>query len=305
MPEEDQTWFAKDETLSYDEMVRVVRIGATLGIKRIRVTGGEPLTRPGIAAFCAELTQIPGIESVGISTNGTLLAKVENGRTLAEQLAAAGVRTANVSLDSLDREVYQRTTSRDLLPRVLSGIDAAIDAGFDSIRLNCVLMKHQTERELPALIDYAAKKNALLRFIELMPVSTQEVLSDDNFLAIATAKQLVEQTTGPLIAEPDFKTNGPAVYHRIPATGQRIGFIGAMTNLHFCETCNKLRLTSDGKLRPCLGSYLEFDLRSVLRGGCSDAELAAFFQNVVARKPKEHDFRHNYQPNRRMIAIGG
>lgn len=305
MPEEEQPWFAKEDTLSYDEMLRVVRVGATLGIRRIRVTGGEPLTRPGVAGFCAELMKLPGIESVGISTNGTLLARKDNGRTLAEQLAQGGVRTANVSLDSLDRAAYQRTTSRDLLPRVLEGVDAAIDAGFDSIRLNCVLMKGQTERELPALIDYAAKKNALLRFIELMPVSTQDVLSEDNFLPIATAKQLVEQTTGPLIEEPDFKTNGPAVYHRVTATGQRIGFIGAMTNLHFCENCNKLRLTCDGKLRPCLGSYLEFDLRALLRAGCTDAELAAFFQNVVARKPKEHDFRHNYQPNRRMIAIGG
>ncbi|WP_322280244.1 GTP 3',8-cyclase MoaA [Prosthecobacter sp.] len=305
MPEEEQPWFAKEDTLTYDEMLRVVRVGATLGIKRIRVTGGEPLTRPGIAGFCGELTKIPGIEGVAISTNGTLLAKTDKGRTLAEQLAQGGVRTANISLDSLDRAVYQRTTSRDLLPRVLEGIDAAIDAGFESIRLNCVLMKNQTERELPALIDYAASKNALLRFIELMPVSTQEVLSEANFLPIATAKKLVEQTTGPLIEEPDFKTNGPAVYHRVPATDQKIGFIGAMTNLHFCENCNKLRLTCDGKLRPCLGSFLEFDLRSVLRGGCDDAELAAFFQNVVARKPKEHDFRHNYQPNRRMIAIGG
>jgi cyclic pyranopterin phosphate synthase len=166
-------------------------------------------------------------------------------------------------------------------------------------------MKGQTERELPALIDFARQKNALLRFIELMPVSTQEVLSDDNFLPVATAKKLVEQTTGPLIESPDFHTNGPAVYHRVPATGQKIGFIGAMTNLHFCENCNKLRLTCDGKLRPCLGSYLEFDLRSILRAGCTDAELAAFFLSVVGRKPKEHDFRHNYQPNRRMIAIGG
>lgn len=305
MPEEEQTWFAKDETLSYEELLRVVRVGATLGIKKIRVTGGEPLTRPGVAGFCAELARIPGIDEIGISTNGTLLAKLDGGITIAEHLVKAGVRTANISLDSLDRAVYQRTTSRDLLPRVLEGIDAARAAGFQSIKLNCVLMKGQTERELPALIDFARQKDALLRFIELMPVSTQDVLSDDTFLPIATAKKLVEQTTGDLIESPDFKTNGPAVYHRVPATGQKIGFIGAMTNLHFCENCNKLRLTSDGKLRPCLGSYLEFDLRSVLRAGCTDEELAAFFQNVVLRKPKEHDFRHNYQPNRKMIAIGG
>ncbi len=305
MPEEEQEWIAKEDTLSYDEMLRTVRVGATLGIKKIRVTGGEPLTRPGVAEFCAQLAQIPGIEDIGISTNGTLLAKTENGITMAERLVKAGVRTANISLDSLDREAYQRTTSRDLLPRVLEGIDAAIAAGFQSIKLNCVLMKGQTERELPALIHFAHQKNALLRFIELMPVSTQDVLSEDNFLSIATTKKLVEQTTRPLTPLPDFRTNGPAAYHAVPATGQKIGFIGAMTNLHFCENCDKLRLTCDGKLRPCLGSFLEFDLRSVLRAGLTDAELAAFFLNVVSRKPKEHDFRDNYQPNRKMIAIGG
>jgi len=305
MPEEEQAWFAREETLDYEEMLRVARIGAVLGIRKIRVTGGEPLTRPGVAGFCADLAQVPGIEDIGISTNGTLLAKVEDGLTLAEKLVRAGVRSVNISLDSLDRATYQRTTSRDLLPRVLEGIDAAIAAGFPSVRLNCVLMKNQTERELPAIIEFAQKKGALLRFIELMPVSTQEVLSDANFLPVATAKALVEQTHGPLVPLPDFHTNGPALYHLIPATGQKIGFIGAMTNLHFCESCNKLRLTCDGKLRPCLGSFLEFDLRSVLRAGCGDDELAAFFRNVVLRKPKEHDFRDNYQPNRKMIAIGG
>jgi cyclic pyranopterin phosphate synthase len=305
MPEEEQKWFSREETLSYDELLRIVRIGAGLGIRKIRVTGGEPLTRPGAADFCAELARIPGIEDIGISTNGTLLAKIEDGVTLAEKLVRAGVRTANISLDSLDPETYRLTTGRDLLPRVLEGIDAAITAGFESIKFNCVLMKNQTESEIPAIIEFARQKNALLRFIELMPVSTQEVLSSDNFLPVATAKALVEQTHGALTPLPQFKTNGPALYHLVPGTGQKIGFIGAMTNLHFCESCNKLRLTCDGKLRPCLGSFLEFDLLSVVRAGCSDDELAAFFRNVVARKPKEHDFRDNYQPNRKMIAIGG
>lgn len=305
MPEEEQKWFSREETLSYEELLRVVRVGAGLGIKKIRVTGGEPLVRNGVSDFCAELRQIPGIQDVGISTNGTLLSKEENGVTMARRLVKAGVRTANVSLDSLDRAVYQRITGRDLLPKVMEGIDAAIEAGFESIKLNCVLVKNQTERELPALIEFARQKNALLRFIELMPVSTQEVLNDDSFLPVETTKKLIEQTHGMLVRQPDFQTNRQAAYFKIPATGQRIGFIGAMTNLHFCENCNKLRLTCDGKLRPCLGSYLEFDMLNVLRNGCSDEELAAFFQNVVLRKPKEHDFRHNYQPNRRMIAIGG
>lgn len=305
MPEEEQAWFPKDEVLTYDEMLRVLRVGAGLGIRKVRVTGGEPLTRPGVADFCAQISAIPGIEEIGISTNGTLLSKQENGVTMAERLVKAGVRSANVSLDSLDRAAYQRSTSRDLLPKVMEGIDAAIAAGFRSIRLNCVLMKNQTEREFVPLMNYAWEKGLLLRFIELMPVSTQEVLSEDNFLATGTAKQLIEQHTGPLNPLPDFKTNGPATYYAVPGTEQKIGFIGAMTNLHFCETCNKLRLTSDGKLRPCLGSWLEFDLRNVLRSGCTDDELARFILGVVERKPKEHDFRDNYQPNRRMIAIGG
>lgn len=305
MPEEEQAWFPKEEVLSYEEMLRVLQVGARLGIKKVRVTGGEPLTRPGVTDFCAQVARIPGIEQVGISTNGTLLSKMEQGETAAARLVKAGVKTANISLDSLDAASYQRTTGRDLLPKVLEGIDAAISAGFRAIHLNCVLMKNQTEREFVPLIEYAYEKGLLLRFIELMPVSTQDVLSEGNFLSSIAAKKMVEQHYGPLVPQPDFKTNGPASYHAIPATGQKIGFIGAMTNLHFCESCNKLRLTSDGKLRPCLGSYLEFDLKEKLRAGCTDEELADFIYAVVAKKPKEHDFRNNYQPNRRMIAIGG
>ncbi len=305
MPEEEQVWTPKEEVLTYEEMLRVVTVGAALGVRKIRVTGGEPLTRPGIADFCARVSATAGIEEVGISTNGTLLSKQDKGITMAERLVQAGVRSANISLDSLDRAAYLQSTRRDLLPKVLEGIDAAITAGFRSIRLNCVLMKNQTEKELVPLIQYAWEKGLLLRFIELMPVSTQDVLSEDNFLSTGVARQLIEQHFGPLTPLPDFKTNGPAAYYAIPGTEQKVGFIGAMTNLHFCESCNKLRLTSDGKLRPCLGSWLEFDLRQALRANCSDEELAGLIKSVVARKPKEHDFRTNYQPNRRMIAIGG
>ena len=305
MPEEEQAWFPKEEVLSYEEMLRVLRVGAHLGIRKVRVTGGEPLTRPGVAEFCAAVAAVPGIEDIGVSTNGTLLSKREGDSTMAEKLVKAGVRSANISLDSLDPAAYQRTTGRDLLPKVLEGIDAALAAGFQSVKLNAVLMKHQSEAELLPLIEFATVKNVLLRFIELMPVSTQEVLSEDHFLSVGMAKRLIEEKLGPLKPLPNFKTNGPATYYEVPGSGQRVGFIGAMTNLHFCESCNKLRLTSDGKLRPCLGSYLEFDLREALRRGCTDEELAGLIQGVVARKPKEHDFRNNYQPNRRMIAIGG
>ncbi len=305
MPEEEQAWFPKEEVLSYEEMLRVLRVGATLGIQKVRVTGGEPLTRPGVAEFCAQIAEIPGIREIGISTNGTLLSREEKGVSQASRLFQAGVRSMNISLDSLDREAYRHTTSRDLLPKVLEGIEAALSAGFQNLRLNCVLMKHQTEREFVPLLRFAAERGLLLRFIELMPVSSREVLDEQNFLSTESARRLIEQHTGPLIALSDFRTNGPAAYWQVPSTGQKIGFIGAMTNLHFCESCDKLRLTSDGKLRPCLGSYLEFDLRDRIRQGCRDEELADFIRSVVARKPKEHDFRQNYQPNRRMIAIGG
>jgi cyclic pyranopterin phosphate synthase len=305
MPEEEQAWFPKDEVLSYEEMLRVVSVGAGLGVKKLRVTGGEPLTRPGVVDFCAALKAVPGIDDIGLSTNGTLLSKEVAGSTMAQSLVKAGVRTVNISLDSLDRGNYLRSTNRDLLPKVLEGIEAARAAGFESIKLNCVLMKGQTEAELAALVRFAGERGLLLRFIELMPVSTRDVLNDENFLATGTAKRLLESELGPLQPRADFQTNGPATYFEVGATGQLVGFIGAMTNLHFCESCNKLRLTCDGKLRPCLGSYLEFDLREVLRGGCSDEELRAFFLSVVARKPKEHDFREGYQPGRKMIAIGG
>ena len=138
-----------------------------------------------------------------------------------------------------------------------------------------------------------------------MPVSTLDVLSDANFLPIAEAKRRIEAHFGNLLPAPHFKTNGPASYYQLPNSEQKVGFIGAMTNLHFCENCNKLRLTCEGKLRPCLGSFLEFDIREPLRSGATDDELRQVFLDVVARKPQQHDFRDNYQPNRRMVAIGG
>jgi len=166
-------------------------------------------------------------------------------------------------------------------------------------------MRGRNEDQLIPLIEFAASRGLILRFIEMMPVSTTEVLDDKNFMPVREAKRIIESRYGVLIPEAEFRTNGPATYYQIPGRPQRIGFIGAMTNLHFCESCNKLRLTCDGKLRPCLGSYLEFDIMKPLRAGASDAELKQFFLDVVDRKPEQHDFRNNYQPNRRMIAIGG
>jgi cyclic pyranopterin phosphate synthase len=306
MPQELQEWLPREDILSYEETLRLIRIAAGLGVSKVRITGGEPLTRRDVLHFMRALPKIGNLRDIGLSTNGTLLAReVEPGLTMAAALHTAGVRTVNISLDTLDRQVYAAITGRDFHSQVLNGIDAAIAAGFDQIKLNCVLMRGRNEDQFVPLIEFAGASNLILRFIELMPVSTNEVLDERNFLSISEAKRAIESYYGNLVPEAEFRTNGPATYYQLPGRNQRVGFIGAMTNLHFCENCNKLRLTCDGKLRPCLGSYLEFDIMTPLRTGASDAELRQFVIDVVDRKPKEHDFRNSYQPNRKMIAIGG
>jgi cyclic pyranopterin phosphate synthase len=306
MPQELQEWLPREEILTFEETLRLIRLAAELGVSKIRITGGEPLTRRGVLDLIRQLPKIPGLNDIGLSTNGTLLARpVEPNLTMAAALRAAGVRSVNISLDTLDRDVYSQITGRDLHAQVLGGIEAAIAAGFEQIKLNAVLMRGRNEDQLISLIEFAGARNLILRFIEMMPVSTSEVLDEGNFVSIFEAKRAIDASFGSLIPEPQFHTNGPATYFQIPGRQQRVGFIGAMTNLHFCESCNKLRLTCDGKLRPCLGSYLEFDIMKPLRAGASDEELKKFFLDVVDRKPEQHDFRNNYQPNRKMIAIGG
>src|SRR3954447_6415069 len=306
LPGELHEWLPREGILSFEEMLRIVGIGAGLGVTKVRVTGGEPLTRRGVIEFVHRLGEVPGLQDIGLSTNGTLLArKTESGDTTADALRRCGVRAFNISLDTMDRNRYAQVTGRDFLPDVFAGIDAAIASGVPQIKLNTVLMRGRNEDQIVPLIEFAAAGGLILRFIELMPVSTNDVLSEENFLSIGHAKQFIESHYGPLIPEPTFRTNGPATYYQVPGRTQRLGFIGAMTNLHFCESCNKLRLTCDGKLRPCLGSALEFDILKPLRAGATDEELRQFFMDVVDRKPQQHDFRENYQPGRKMIAIGG
>jgi len=305
MPGDLQEWLPREDVLSDEEIARVTKVAASLGVRKLRITGGEPLTRRNLPRLFDLLGAIPGIDEVGVSTNGTLLAQPCDDGTMAQALRVRGVRNLNVSLDTLDRAHYAAVTGRDYLPRVLEGIDAAKAAGFESIRLNAVLVRGRSEPALLPLLDFAHTKGLLLRFIELMPVSDREVLSEDNFFPVRAAIRQIDTALGSLMPEPGFRTNGPASYYRVAGRDQRVGFIGAMTDFHFCENCNKLRLTCDGKLRPCLGSHLEFDLRGPLRDGATDEELRRIFLDVVARKPKEHDFRDTYQPERRMVAIGG
>jgi len=306
MPRELQEWLPHSEILNYDEITRLVRIASDLGVTKIRITGGEPLTRRDVLTLFRQLSELPKIRDIGVSTNGSLLARsTDTGDMVAKVLVNSRVRTANISLDTLKPERYREITGRDFLRQTLEGIAAAKSAGFEQVKLNAVLMRGRNEEDIFPLIRFAREENLLLRFIELMPVTSQEMLTEANFMSIGEARRRIESEFGTLIPEPGFKTNGPALYYRFGDCSQRIGFIGAITNLHFCESCNKLRLTCDGKLRPCLGSHLEFDIKTPLRQGADDDQLRAFFLQVVDRKPKQHDFRNNYQPGRKMVAIGG
>jgi cyclic pyranopterin phosphate synthase len=298
MPEGYKGWEQQADHLSAAEIIRVVRVAADLGFRKFRLTGGEPLVRSDLAEIARGMAAIPGVEIIGLSTNGTRLAQH------AETLRAAGIRTVNVSLDALEPELYRRITGGNVAD-VRAGIHAALAAGFERVKLNCVLMRGQNETELWPLVLFAAEHRLPLRFIELMPLSRTDVLTEKNFLPVGEVMQRLRAKDN-LIPQPDRREgHGPAKYYLLERTGALVGFIGAMTNLDFCESCNKVRLTADGKIRPCLGNHGEVDVRELLRAGTDDAGLAAVFRELLATKPQAHVFRENYTPGRPMIAIGG
>ena len=298
MPEGYKGWEQSRDHLTADEIIRVVRVAAELGFRKFRLTGGEPLVRGDILEIVRAMKNIPGVEVIGLSTNATRLEK------LAKPLRDAGVCTVNISLDALDAEIYKRVTSGDV-NAVIAGIHAAVAAGFERVKLNCVLMRGVNEQEIWPLVLFAAEHGLPLRFIELMPLTRTDVLTEQNFLPIGEAMNLLRQRDE-LVSAPETRIgHGPAQYFTLKQTGALVGFIGALTNLHFCEACNKMRLTADGKIRPCLGDHGEIDLRAALRKNANDSELKKIFLAALQSKPLEHQFRQNYQPTRPMTAIGG
>jgi GTP 3',8-cyclase len=297
MPEGYKGWQTRADTLTDEEILRLARVAAGLGFRKFRVTGGEPLVRVGVVELVRRLWELPGVESLGVSTNGIMLEK------LAQPLRQAGVHLLNVSLDALDPAVYRRVTGGDLA-RVLAGLEAARAADFESLKLNCVLMRGINEQEIWPLIEYAAARRWPLRFIELMPLTRRDVLDESNFLSIPELMRMLRERDELTPADDERPGHGPARYYRLRRAGALVGFIGALTEACFCERCNKMRVTADGKLRPCLGDALEFDLMPALRGG-TDEDVTAVFRQALARKPAAHGFRDVYQPQRPMTAIGG
>lgn len=297
MPENYHDWLPRDEILTYEELLEIVRITSKIGVSKYRVTGGEPLMRRDIVDFVRELIAMPGVNDVGMTTNATRLME------LGPALVDAGLRKINVSLDAVDPNIYQAITSHKIDP-VLKSLEAAKDMGFTSVKLNTVLMRGRNEEQIEPLARYAAEHDFVLRFIELMPVSLTEMLDESNFLPLAEAKKMLAEvdTLTPMSGK---LGNGPAQYFRMGNLGATVGFIGALTDLHFCDRCNKMRLTCEGKLRPCLGNHLETDLKPTLRPELDKAKLETFIRSTLSLKPSEHLFRDNYQPSRTMTAIGG
>lgn len=297
LPEGFRDWKPRAEILSYEEILRVVDAAVSLGFRKFRVTGGEPLVREGAAEFIAGLIATPGVIEVGLTTNGTRLGAV------AEVLAHGGLRSVNVSLDALDPDAYQRLTG-GRVRRVLAGLDAARRAGIADIKLNTVLLRGVNEGEIWPLIHYACEHGHVIRFIELMPLSNTDPVTAASLLPLSEVMESIAEYTE-MVPDESRHGNGPAVYYRLPHYGVTVGFIGAMTNRHFCDKCNKMRLTADGKIRPCLGHHLEYDLKPALRELRSAAMVRETLSCALADKPAEHLFRNDYQPGRIMTAIGG
>ncbi|MDX2081225.1 MAG: GTP 3',8-cyclase MoaA [Terrimicrobiaceae bacterium] len=285
-------WAPRSEHLTAEEIGRVVEAAVRLGFRTFRITGGEPLLRADVVEICRTVAGIRGVESLALSTNGTRLAGS------AKALRQAGVASVNISLDALDTGLYRRMTGGDLTA-VREGIDVAREC-FSSVKLNCVLIRGVNESEYVPLVHQAAEWQIPVRFIELMPLSRTVGVTPENFLPVGE----VERRLGGLgkWSEASVVGRGPARYRRLDPPGAVVGFIGALTTPGFCESCNKVRLTADGKLRPCLGRHGEVDLRDALRsGGDPEALLRASIDN----KPEAHEFLAAYEPLRPMTAIGG
>jgi cyclic pyranopterin phosphate synthase len=300
MPADTVKFLPRAAILSFEEIERVVRTLAQVGVDKLRLTGGEPLVRTDIDRLVRMLKAIPQIREVAMTTNAVHLARY------AEPLKQAGLDRLNISLDALTRETFVAITRRDVLDQVLAGIAAAQEAGFQRIRLNAVAIKGLTEAEVLPLARFALERNLELRFIEFMPLDSDQAWSNEQVLSGQTIRELIEQEFGPLVEATRTDPAQPAFDFRYASGRGRLGLIHPVT-APFCGTCNRLRLTAEGKLRNCLFSLEEWDLREPLRRGASEAEILALVRDCVLAKQPGHLIgqQHFERPERTMHQIGG
>lgn len=286
------------EVLTYEEILRLVRIGTRMGIAKVRVTGGEPLVRKGVYRFLESLRALPGIRDISLTTNGVLL------HDNLTRIASAGIRRLNISMDTLDSEKYASITGRDAFHRVWKGIHKARRMGFAPIKLNVVAIRGINDTELAGFAALSRTEPYHIRFIEYMPIGDHH-LKVNRPLMTDEIKTIIEKS-GRLMPVKKDAFDGPAQRFRFEGAAGEIGFISAMSH-HFCSTCNRLRLTADGHLRPCLLSDLQEDVREAMRRGCGDRELANIFLKAVRYKKSAHHLAHGASEkiHSRMSSIGG
>jgi cyclic pyranopterin phosphate synthase len=299
MPETDVHFVRRSEILDFEEIERFVRIAVGLGITKLRVTGGEPLVRRDLPVLIRNLSVIPGIRDLALTTNGVLLPD------LAAPLYEAGLRRINVHLDTLDRERFRTITRRDDLDRVLTGLKTAKGLGY-RIKLNAVAVKNLVEPDIVPLARYARENGFEVRYIEFMPLDAQNLWDRSRVLLADDIIRTLSAEIAPLIPVPDPDPRAPATeYNFSDGTGQ-VGFIASVSR-PFCLNCNRLRLTADGKLRYCLFAIEEDDVKTRMRSGASDEEIAALIRSNVSAKWEGHEINSTkfVAPPRPMYSIGG
>jgi cyclic pyranopterin phosphate synthase len=298
MPEE-VVFLDKSELLTFEEIVRFVRIAAPLGIDKIRLTGGEPLMRRGLARLVRMLREVDGIHDLGITTNGLLLA------AHAQELYDAGLRRINISLDTLDPKRFRELSRRDGLENVLAGIEAAKHAGFHRIKINAVSIRGITESEVVPLACFAREHALELRFIEYMPIGADRWERDKVYFAHEILEQL-EREVAPLVPAENYDRRAPAMEFRYTDGGGRIGIIASVSR-PFCLSCNRIRLTADGKLRNCLFALQEVDVKRLIRDNAEPEVIEEVIRQNIRDKWEGHEINtaRFIKPLRTMHAIGG
>ena len=300
MPNENITFKPRDELLTFEEIARFCKAAARLGVRKLRLTGGEPLVRQDLPLLVRMLAQTEGIEDIALTTNGMLLDEQ------AKPLKDAGLHRLNISLDAMREETFQKIARRPGLDKVLRGIHAAKEAGFQRTRLNAVAIRGITEDEVIPLMHFAISVGMELRFIEFMPLDAEQGWQTKQVLTGEEIRRMIEQEFGALRPLPVIDASQPAVDFALPNGLGTLGFINPVSE-PFCHACNRLRITADGQIRNCLFSTVEWDARAILRSPGSDERLETVIRECVAAKKAGHgiDTPNFARPVRAMYQIGG
>lgn len=295
MPPGGVQWIPHEEILRYQELTRIIRIAAQMGIYKVRITGGEPLVRRGILSFIHEVAQLPGVRDLSMTTNASLLSQ----NVVA--LKNAGLSRVNISLDTLRPDRFAHLCGRNVLPNVLDGIAQAQAAGLTPVKINVVVMKGVNDDELADFARMTLDKPYQIRFIEHMPFQGAE--GNKRLLPVAEM-QAALAAHGFDVLVPETHGDGPADVYRIPGALGTLGFISPVTR-HFCAECNRIRLTADGRIKPCLLSNQEYNIKELIRAGCADNDLEDYLRDIIFHKPGHHHLEEETDLQRGMSKIGG